>query len=58
LRRYILFRPLHAFIKMYLLKRGFRDGLPGLILCLLSANYVAAKYAKLAERGAQTWKLS
>ncbi|HPM60602.1 MAG TPA: glycosyltransferase family 2 protein [bacterium] len=54
----ILFRPLHAFIKMYLLKRGFRDGLPGLILCLLSANYVAAKYAKLAERGAQNWKLS
>jgi glycosyltransferase involved in cell wall biosynthesis len=45
----VLGRPLHAFIKMYLLKRGFLDGLPGLVLCLLSANYVVAKYAKVVE---------
>jgi glycosyltransferase involved in cell wall biosynthesis len=44
-----LFRPLHAFIKMYILKRGFLDGVEGLMLCLLSANYVAAKYAKVWE---------
>ncbi len=44
-----LFRPLHAFIKMYILKRGFLDGVEGLMLCLLSANYVAAKYAKAWE---------
>ena len=47
----ILFRPLHAFIKMYLFKRGFRDGIEGLMLCLLSAHYVAAKYAKTWELG-------
>lgn len=46
----ILMRPLHAFLKMYIFKRGFLDGLPGLMLCLLSASYVTAKYAKLAER--------
>lgn len=45
----ILLRPLHALIKMYLLKQGFRDGVPGLMLCLLSAAYVAAKYAKARE---------
>ncbi|HOT96999.1 MAG TPA: glycosyltransferase family 2 protein [bacterium] len=45
----LFLRPLHAFIKMYVLKGGFRDGRHGLVLCLLSANYVAAKYAKLLE---------
>lgn len=44
-----IFRPLHQFIKMYIFKAGFLDGVEGLMLCLLSANYVAAKYAKLAE---------
>ena len=34
-------------LKMYVLKRGFLDGLPGLILCGLSACYVFTKYAKL-----------
>lgn len=45
----ILLHPLHQFVKMYLLKRGFLDGVEGLMLCLLSANYVAAKYAKAWE---------
>lgn len=45
----ILVRPLHTFIKMYIFKRGFLDGSEGLILSLLSANYVAAKYAKTWE---------
>lgn len=48
----ILFRPAFAFIKMYFLKRGFLDGVQGLMLCLLSAGYVAIKYAKLWEKGA------
>ena len=45
----IFFRSLHAFVKMYVFKLGFLDGVQGLILCLLSANYVAMKYAKLWE---------
>jgi glycosyltransferase involved in cell wall biosynthesis len=43
----LLIRPIFAFIKMYVLKRGFLDGMPGLILCVLSGCYVFAKYAKL-----------
>ena len=46
----ILFRPLHTFFKMYILKLGFMDGVQGFILCALSAGYVAVKYAK-------TWEL-
>ncbi|NIA31112.1 MAG: glycosyltransferase [Actinobacteria bacterium] len=45
----ILFRPLHTFVKMYVLKLGILDGVEGLMLCLLSAGYVAMKYAKLWE---------
>lgn len=45
----ILFRPLHAFVKMYVLKLGILDGVEGLMLCLLSSGYVAMKYAKLWE---------
>ena len=45
----ILFRPIATFVKMYLLKRGFLDGVEGLMLCLLSSGYVAMKYAKLWE---------
>ncbi len=44
-----LLRPLHQFVKMYVIRRGFLDGAEGLALCLLSAHYVAAKYAKLWE---------
>lgn len=40
-------RPIFTLLKMYVLKRGFLDGLPGLILCGLSACYVFTKYAKL-----------
>jgi len=45
----ILFRPLHTWLKMYIFKMGFLDGMQGFILCLLSAGYVAMKYAKLWE---------
>ncbi len=46
----ILFRPLHAFQKMFILKGGFLDGIQGFMLCMLSAGYVLIKYAKLWER--------
>ncbi len=43
----ILFRPPLTFVKMYILKAGFLDGLPGLILSLSSAFHVFSKYVKL-----------
>jgi len=46
----LLFRPLFVFFKMYILKRGFLDGIQGFLLCVFSANYVFTKYAKLWER--------
>ncbi|HOX86578.1 MAG TPA: glycosyltransferase family 2 protein [bacterium] len=45
----LLLRPTFLFIKMYLFKRGFLDGVQGWMLCLLSSAYVAVKYAKLWE---------
>jgi glycosyltransferase involved in cell wall biosynthesis len=41
--------PLGAFLKMYLQRRGFLDGMPGLILSGLYAYYTFIKYAKLWE---------
>ncbi len=43
----LLARPPYLFLKMYLLRRGFLDGMHGLVLSLLSAAYVFCKYAKL-----------
>jgi glycosyltransferase involved in cell wall biosynthesis len=43
----IFFRPVFRFVKMYFLRRGFLDGLHGLILCGLAAFSVFTKYAKL-----------
>ncbi|MBN1256180.1 MAG: glycosyltransferase family 2 protein [Planctomycetes bacterium] len=40
-------RPAFRFFKMYILRQGFRDGIPGLILCILAAFSVFMKYAKL-----------
>ena len=45
----IMLRPPFLFLKMYLLKRGFLDGMHGLILSALSAAYVFSKYAKIWE---------
>lgn len=45
----LLIRPPYLFIKMFILRRGFLDGMHGFILSLLSANYVFVKYAKLRE---------
>ncbi len=46
----LLVRPPFLFFKMYVLRRGFMDGMHGLILSLVSAAYVFCKYAKLRER--------
>jgi hypothetical protein len=45
----LLFNPLAAFIKAYLLKRGFVDGTPGFAIAVMGAVSVFFKYAKLYE---------
>ena len=40
-------RPPFTFVKMYIIRLGFLDGLHGFILCVLSSAYVFVKYAKL-----------
>ena len=41
--------PPAAFLRNYILRGGFRDGVPGLIISLMNAGYVAVKFAKLWE---------
>lgn len=45
----LVFRPIGTFIKMFLLKLGFLDGIHGLILALFSSYYVYIKYVKAWE---------
>ncbi len=45
----LIFNPLFRFIRCYVLRRGFLDGLPGLIIATNTAYGVFAKYAKLWE---------
>jgi glycosyltransferase involved in cell wall biosynthesis len=45
----MLFRPPARFLKMYLLRLGFLDGMAGFILAVLAGYYVFLKYAKLWE---------
>jgi glycosyltransferase involved in cell wall biosynthesis len=45
----LLFHPPFRFIKEYLFKSGFWDGLPGLIIIVSTMFYVFIKYAKLWE---------
>ena len=47
-------RPVFTFLKMYVFKLGFLDGVEGLILCVFSSFYVFAKYAKLRELGRES----
>jgi glycosyltransferase involved in cell wall biosynthesis len=49
----LVVNPFWVFVKMYFFRLGFLDGIPGLILCVLSANYVFTKYAKLWEYSVQ-----
>lgn len=43
----LLFHPPAAFLRNYVLKRGFLDGVPGLIISAMNAHYVFLKFAKL-----------
>ncbi len=52
----LIFNPVWIFLKMYIVRLGFLDGIPGLILCVCSANYVFTKYAKLWEVSKQGGK--
>jgi glycosyltransferase involved in cell wall biosynthesis len=45
----LLYRPPFMFVKMYLLRLGFLDGMQGFVLSLASSAYVFVKYAKLYE---------
>ncbi len=45
----LITHPLGSFFKMYVLRAGFLDGMPGLILSTLSAYYTFMKYAKFWE---------
>ncbi len=43
----LLLRAPFRFLNLYLIRRGFLDGVPGLILCMLTAFYSFTKHAKL-----------
>jgi len=45
----LLFRPFYRFVKGYVLKQGFRKGLPGFLVSISGAYAVFMKYAKLWE---------
>src|SRR5574341_610972 len=42
--------PVAAFIRTYVFKQGFRDGVPGLIIAMFTAYSVFLKFAKVWER--------
>jgi glycosyltransferase involved in cell wall biosynthesis len=48
-RRDLALRPLWRFVRFYLLRRGFTQGLAGLFVAQTAAFYVFLKYAKLWE---------
>ena len=45
----LFFKPIGAFLRSYILKQGFRDGIPGLIIAMQTAYGVFFKYAKVWE---------
>jgi glycosyltransferase involved in cell wall biosynthesis len=47
--RDMILRPPARFLRAYVLKRGFRDGVPGLVIATATAFHVFLKYAKLWE---------
>jgi (heptosyl)LPS beta-1,4-glucosyltransferase len=50
----LILRPLVVWVKTYILKQGFHDGVNGLIVCVFASMYTFVKYAKLWDltRGA------
>lgn len=47
----LLVKPKARFFKFFLLRRGYREGLPGLLVACMEAFYVYLKYFKLWELG-------
>ena len=47
---HLVFNPVWTFVKFYVFRGGYRDGLPGFIVSGFSAAHVLLKYAKLWER--------
>ncbi|MEZ5346085.1 MAG: glycosyltransferase family 2 protein [Pyrinomonadaceae bacterium] len=45
----LFFNPVFAFLRSYVAKQGFRDGIPGLIIAIFNAYSVFLKYAKIWE---------
>jgi glycosyltransferase involved in cell wall biosynthesis len=45
----LVLRPFGKFLRMYLLKAGFLDGVAGFVVAITGAYYVFLKYAKLRE---------
>jgi glycosyltransferase involved in cell wall biosynthesis len=50
----LLVLPIAAFVRTYILKQGFRDGTPGLIIAMLTAYSVFLKYAKVWEKSSSS----
>ena len=50
----LVLRALVKFMQVYLLKRGFLDGMPGLIAAVGAAYFNFIKYAKVWEQGLRT----
>jgi hypothetical protein len=45
----LLLRPGLRFLRAYVLRRGFLEGIPGFLVATVTAFYVFLKYAKLWE---------
>jgi hypothetical protein len=43
----LLFRPVFTFLKYFVARRGYRDGMSGFLVSALSSMYTFVKYAKL-----------
>jgi len=49
----LIIHPPAAFVRNYVLRGGFRDGLAGFVISAMNAGYVFLKFAKLWDRGRQ-----
>ena len=49
----LIAHPPLVFLRNYVLRGGFRDGVPGLIISLMNSYYVLLKFAKLWEQQSQ-----
>jgi len=50
---HLVVHPVTTFVRNYIARGGFRDGVPGLIVSMLGGVYVLQKYVKLWERQRQ-----